>query len=492
MWITKSDYLLYKECRENIWCKFNKPEVYSVKECSEFDKSIIAQGNEVEEYARKLFEKGVLIEGRGEEAIEETKEHLEKKTPVLFQPALLHDNFFAALDILEYNEKTKKYKLYEVKAKKSTVEKHIYDLAFQTHILNEYKIPLEAVGILRLNSDYVRGDALSIEDLFYFDDLTEKIKDILPQVIDEMKEMSEFFKQKTISEGCECVYKSRKKHCPTFSYHNLDIPEYGIHDISRIQGKKLATAVDSGALSFDKVIDTVPLTKIQENQVRTSIEGVSKIDSVKIKNEISGIKFPIYFLDYETSPLAVPRFKGFSPYEHVPFQFSLHTIKEDGGEIKHTEYIQSAKKDPTLDFFESLDRNIKDEGTIIVWNKKFEKNIINDRIKQRHPELVDRVNRINDMIYDLMEIFSKQLYVEPDFKGSCSIKVVLPVLVPELSYKDLAIQDGGSAAESWYRAIFEIDDDKERDQVLGNLLEYCKLDTYAMYAILNKLKKISN
>ncbi len=56
---------------------------------------------------------------------------------------------------------------------------------------------------------------------------------------------------------------------------------------------------------------------------------------------------------------------------------------------------------------------------------------------------------LNNRIVDLMHPFSKGLYVDAAFGGSASIKKVLPVLVPELDYSELAIQDGSEAQSSW-------------------------------------------
>jgi hypothetical protein len=71
-------------------------------------------------------------------------------------------------------------------------------------------------------------------------------------------------------------------------------------------------------------------------------------------------------------------------------------------------------------------------------------------------------------------------------KGSYSIKYVLPALVPELSYNDLEIKEGGAASNTFLSMVigtFEGDVEETRK----HLLEYCKLDTWAMVKILEKL-----
>ena len=73
--------------------------------------------------------------------------------------------------------------------------------------------------------------------------------------------------------------------------------------------------------------------------------------------------------------------------------------------------------------------------------------------------------------------------------GSYSIKKVLPVLVPELSYKDLGINEGLSAQRNWMDAILEEKFTAKRcQQILDDLEKYCELDTLAMVEIYRFLK----
>ena len=117
--LSKTDYLIFRECHKNAWLKIHRPEIFHQAGLSEFDKAMIETGNEVEEYARKLFPGGVLIEGRDTKAQELTLLHIAAKTPLLFQPAFVKDGFLTALDILQFDPKTNGYALYEVKASNS-------------------------------------------------------------------------------------------------------------------------------------------------------------------------------------------------------------------------------------------------------------------------------------------------------------------------------------------------------------------------------------
>ena len=76
---------------------------------------------------------------------------------------------------------------------------------------------------------------------------------------------------------------------------------------------------------------------------------------------------------------------------------------------------------------------------------------------------------------------------DPAFTGSASIKAVLPVLVPELTYDDLDIREGSSASRLWKEVTLINPDASEREKVYADLVDYCTLDTWAMVAIHRKL-----
>jgi hypothetical protein len=137
----------------------------------------------------------------------------------------------------------------------------------------------------------------------------------------------------------------------------------------------------------------------------------------------------------------------------------------------------------------SLQKHIGPKGSVVVWSKKFECTV-NRELGERIPEAKSYLNSLNRRVYDLMDIFSKQLYVHKDFKGGTSIKDVLPVLVPELSYADLAIREGGTASQSWDKITSEATSQADKNQIARDLKLYCERDTFAMVAIWMFLQKL--
>jgi hypothetical protein len=97
---------------------------------------------------------------------------------------------------------------------------------------------------------------------------------------------------------------------------------------------------------------------------------------------------------------------------------------------------------------------------------------------------------VNDRIYDLKDIFAKQYFVHRDLLGKVSIKRVLPVLAPELSYSSLAIQNGATAALAWKELLSGDLSDKEATELGRKLRAYCALDSYGMVAIWRALVRL--
>jgi hypothetical protein len=486
MTLSKTDYLIYRGCRKNAWLKSNRPDVYHQSGLSEFDLSIIETGNEVELEARKLFPGGALIEGRDTAAREATVAHIERKTPILFQPVFMRDNFLAALDILQYNADAGGYFLYEVKASSHVKEdEHLPDLAFQMVLLEGSGIRIVKSHIVHLNSGYSRLGNLDTGRLFTIADVTDAVQKLTAATKAEMAIAQQYLSQDAEPKGhCDCIYKGRSNHCTAFRYSNPDVPEYSVHDLARIGSSKakLAKLVDNSIFHLENLPADIGLSVPQQNQVDTYVQNRTLILRDKIAEELNGLQYPIYFLDYETCPAAIPRFDGFAAHQQIPFQYSLHILDRPDGALRHEEFLSTTPNDPSFAFVASLRQHIGDEGSIVVWNKTFETGINKD-LGKRIPDAKEFLDAFNGRVYDLRDVFTKQFYVHKDFRGGTSIKDVLPVLAPELSYKDLAIQEGGTASQTWDKIASGTVSQAEKETLARNLKAYCERDTYAMYVI---------
>ena len=492
MRLTKTDFLIAKDCNKNAWLKVHRPDVYHEKGLSDFDLNIIETGNEIDELARELFPDGVLVENRDD--IELTKKLLSENAGVIYQPVFATNEYMAVADIIVWNESANAYDLYEVKSSTAgsdgegrRTNEYVIDLAFQKVVVDLLNIPINSYNLVRLNKEYVRGAELSIQDLFITEDLTEQVTEATEDITTQMAGVREYLlKEDEPAGACDCIYKTKGNHCTTSWYSMPNLPEYSVHRIARIHKTKLNAFVESEILDIhalsEEQIET--LSDIQQKQVRIAQNGRIETDDEGLAEFIGQLEYPLAFIDYETYPSAIPRFLGYKPYQQIPFQFSLHTISEPGAELIHTDFLHTDDSNPDEAFLQALEARIPASGSVLVWNQRFEKGI-NTQLAERNPVYTQMVENINGRVIDLIDPFdgNKAMYWHPAFMGKSSIKFVLPALVPEMSYKDLLVRDGGMAADTWNRIVTKQYDEPEAQKQADALREYCGLDTLAMVKI---------
>jgi len=494
MYITKTDYLEYTFCRKNLWLKKHKPEIFESLELSDFEKKIIEEGNVADIEARNLFLEGVLVDSQGRYAITDTNKYLKSKEKVIFQATFFEDDFYIRADILVYNKKLNAYELYEVKAsndvKRKAPNNYVNDLAFQKNVIEKTGIKIYKAGVIHLNRHYRKKGEIDYNKLFVITDISEEVEEAQGKVKEEMKDIKKYLGMPEEKE-CECLYRGRSNHCTSFNYSNPEVPDYSVHDINRIglNKKLLYDLIDRRIFKLEDIDRTDMLTGAKKAQYEAYMDKKPIINREAIAKTLSKLKFPLQFFDYEGFISAIPVFDNFGPYEQVPFQYSLHIMQENGA-VDHKEFIITDTSDnPTLSLVKQMKKDIDPSKSTIVWHMNYEKDR-NKKLAELHPEYKDFLEEMNDNIFDLKTIFSKNYYVDYRFKGSASIKNVLPVLIPELSYDSLNIRKGDQASERWEKMIHPETNKEEKGKIKKDLLEYCKLDTWAMLEIYNYLMEI--
>lgn len=217
------------------------------------------------------------------------------------------------------------------------------------------------------------------------------------------------------------------------------------------------------------------------------------INKVEIANFLSTITYPLYFLDFETMQPVIPEFQGTHPYQQIPFQYSLHYIEQEGGKLKHKEFLGESGEDPRRTLAEQLCADIPLNVCTTAYNKAFECTRLTE-LADTFPDLAQHLLNIRDHIVDLLVPFQSGWYYVPAMGGSFSIKSVLPALFPndpELDYHNLAGSvHNGSEAMSVFPKIKDMSTE-EQVAARQSLLKYCELDTYAMVKVWQKLKEVA-
>lgn len=482
-YLSKSDFLKYEICPSYLWLWKHKKDVVPVDE-EEDIKRRLEQGNEVELIARELYANGVLVDGPLAEMPGITEGLVAKKTPVIFQAAVMtKEGLLAIADVIEFDAETQAWNLYEVKSTNSVKPEHIIDVAFQQAAFEAAGYKIGSLGVIHLNKEYLRQRKVIAEDFFITEDISEQVGELLPTIKDQIADALRKIAEPDEPKGCSCRLKTKSGHCPTFHYLNPDIPEYSIFNISRIGQKNLSLLVDDYRYHVHEVGDDIKLSINQRNQVDVAKAQQPMIDHAQIKSALDDLVYPLYFLDYETVSTAIPLYNGCTPFQQIPFQYSLHILREPSGELEHYEYLgRNGKQSPVPGLLASLKSQIGKSGSVIVWYEVFEKGR-NSEMAHEYPEYAEFLNDVNDRVYDLMEVFSKQHFVHPGFNGSTSIKAVLPILAPNHSYKEMDIQNGQNASVRWFDAVTGTVSAEEAEAIFEALLKYCCLDTLAMVEI---------
>jgi hypothetical protein len=276
--------------------------------------------------------------------------------------------------------------------------------------------------------------------------------------------------------------------CGFYNYCRKHIPEDSIFDFSGMHLAKKYELYRDGIIRFEDIPDDYPLNKNNRMQLEVYNSGKTFINKDAIKNFLTDLNYPLYFMDFETFQPAVPLFDDSKPYQQIPFQYSLFLKKDKKSELEHFEFLAEPGEDPRVKFIENLLKETSGKGDVLVYNKTFEVTRLKE-IARDFPQHLKEIETLIARIKDLMIPFQKKYYYASEMKGSYSIKAVLPALVPELSYDELEINEGGLASIA-YESLQTETDLMFIAEIKKQLLEYCKLDTLAMVRILEKLEEI--
>ena len=483
--ITKSLYCSLLSCDRYAWLSRHKPEKYVEKK----QEDILQNGKEVGELARNLFGDFDLIEFNKNinTMIDETQESVERGTHIIAEASFRFENAFCSVDILKND--IDGVEVYEVKSSTEIQDIYLDDVAFQVYILKHLGYRVKKANIVYLNSEYVRHGDLELDKLFVIEDITELIKPREALVKDNITRILNNLNNKEEIENDIDSYCFKPYECPFIEYCMKDLPKPNVFDIRRMKITDKLKLYKAGKISFEDLVNENINEKYLQQIDFELNDKDDYINKENIEDFLSKLSYPLYFLDFETYQQAIPLFDGVSPYMQIPFQYSLHYINDNT--LEHTEFLGEEGTDPRRKLALSLISDIKPDTCVLAYNMSFEKGVIKNLAKM-YPDLSDSLMNIHDNIVDLMVPFYNRDYYTKDMKGSYSIKYVLPALFPDdpsLNYHNLKLIHNGSEAMNAFNTLTDYDDE-QRKIIRKNLLEYCKLDTFAMVKIWQKLNEI--
>ena len=486
--LTKSKFLNGIQCPKLLWIRCNAPQ--DIPEPSEQLQTVFDAGHRVGELAIRRFPGGTRIqEDDFVKNLEETRKLLASKAPrPIYEAGIQSGRLYARADILRPSDKAGKWDVIEVKCSTGSKDVYIQDIAFQRYCYEQAGLSIDRCYLMHVNNKYVRQGQIDPEEFFTLLDVTEEIKDFykeVPSLVEGFLKIIDLSKQPDISirEYCNNPYE-----CPMKPVCWAFLPEGNVTQLSNIRSKKF-DLIEQGITLIKDIPTSFQLSDKQEIQRSCAISGREHVDKSEIKGFLEVLRYPLYFMDFETIWEVIPRFDGVRPYQHVPFQFSVHIQRSSGAALEHFSFLHKSSDDPRRYFIRSLSGCIGSQGDIIAYNKSFEDLRLKD-IAEIFSEFETFCQSVRLRMIDLLVPFRSFMYYHSDQKGSASLKKVLPALTGA-GYEDLTIAEGGTASAEYARVTYSKDvGDAERNQVYADLEKYCALDTKAMVDILEVLRKI--
>lgn len=476
--LSKSRYLSGLQCHLKLWHECYNRELAGQTNAA--TQAVFDTGHEVGVLATKRHPGGLLIDEdhfHHEEAVKKTLAAMaDAKVPAIFEASFLHNDVRSRADILA-RARGGKWDLIEVKSALEVKEVNVNDLAVQHWVLRGSGLGIRKAGILTLNRNYVYGGGeYDIDELFVFHDLSSTVSGMAKDVAKNVKTMHEMLAAKKppkvepgeqCSDPYDCQYY---EHCTK----GMTFPEHPFDELPKLHPNKREALRALGVVTVDDVPAEFKLTALQE-RVRDCVRAGRRYVSEDLAEVLAEPQCPIHHLDFETCMMALPRYKGTRPYQTLPFQWSNH-IESAPGKVRHEEYLCREDHDPRPDFAETLLASLGAKGTICIYTP-YEIRVIRE-LAEALPKLAKRLEALERRCWDLCDLIREHHY-DPRFHGSFSLKKVLPVLVPSMSYDSLAVQDGQEAGRVYVEAL-RTHDTKRRAEIQAALLEYCGQDTLAM------------
>ena len=506
--LSKSKYTKFCQCDKLLWLKTYKPEKEVVDDAT---KRRFEQGNEVGDLAMGLF--GDYKEAHAEKPdgsldlatmTEQTRQWMAEGVENICEASFLYKGNYCAVDILRktlggwaiYEVKSSTYPEFE--GNPADIEKYVPDIAYQKWVLTQCGVNVTATYLVCLNSDYVRQGDLDMNKLFVVIDMEEQVtRELLsvPVNVERALKTLQLAEEPNTDLGMQC---HKPYPCAFWQYCTSHLPQPSVFNVYGGSGNGFTFAkklkqYHEGNITFESLRDK-KLGNIQDLQVACTVDQCEHIDRNEISNFLAELKYPLYFLDFESMQDAVPQYGNTKPYSQICFQYSLHIKESADAPYEHREYLAPSNGcDPRRELAEQLCRDIPMGVCTLVYNKTFECT----RLKEMaaiYPDLADHLLDIEANIKDLLVPFRKGFYYVPAMGGSFSIKSVLPALFPDepsLNYHNLddRVQNGGDAM-TIFPKIKDMDP-AEAKATCEALLRYCELDTWAMVKVWEKLCEVT-
>ncbi|MFM2386368.1 MAG: hypothetical protein RL660_1125 [Bacteroidota bacterium] len=446
--LSKSKFVRGQQCHKNLWLYTHKKDVAT--EASEAQAAIFQSGTDVGVLARDYFPNGVLAVAEGEypnkATAAYTQQLIDKGATTIYEATFIYNDVLVAVDVL--HKYANEWHFFEVKSSTSVKDCHLTDTAIQYYVLKNCLQAKVVPYVMILNNQYVFRNQLNVKELFIATNTCEEVSPLQTEIPNQLQQMKIMLlkDEPQIEMGDHC---NKPFACEFAAY---------------CSGSNAIEEIETNSLSNTPIINKEAIVEFKEQ-----------------------VHYPIGFLDFETIMPAVPQFNESRPYQQLVFQYSLHTQATPNSKIKHFELLAENSAEPREQIIKHMLATTNKLQTIFVYNIGFERTCIKDMARD-FPKYAIELIALADKLVDLMPIFKKHYRTE-QMQKRYSIKVVLPALVSDMSYDDLAIGNGTDASNAYFE-LYNCSDKEHISATRNHLIEYCKLDTLAMVKLWEKILEV--
>jgi len=479
--LTKADWLTAQECLTKGWLALRVPPIQP----SDADLFRMEQGREIGLLARELWQIGILASDTETENAAEMTQRLvaDRSTVTLFEATFQNDFCTAKADILTREDGF--WHVLEVKSSfsdKIQEERLLDDLAYTFMLVEQSGLPVVKASLVLLSREYRYG--ADYRELFEIVDVTDDIRKRSLEFKTSSKMITNvLFGDDQPSQALSSACRKCKFFKDACLGKNIG---RSIFEIPNLHHTKLKRLSEKGIVDLCAIPDDFGLNPTQE-RVRTAAISGEMFIGQGLRRVLEAIEWSCSYLDFETVSTALPLYPDHGCHRHILTQYSVHHRCEITDTVHHSEYLANATNDCERELTENLIRELGDSGSIIVYSCYEQTRI--KRLMEQFPDLAQELQAILNRLVDFLPLIKEHVY-HPDFRGSYSIKKVLPVLVPELTYDGLSIANGDAAITCFARMA--------KGQIIGDdiatarqqLLDYCNLDTFAMVKLHDKLHEL--
>lgn len=423
-----------------------------------------------------------------DQSIKATEALVRAKFPVIYEAAFKYQGILVALDILVHRDG--KWYAYEVKSSLKITKTYLQDIAIQYYVMKNSGIELEDVFIIHINGEYIlKENQLNIEELFKIVSVKDQVQELQLDIEASISRARSVLSLEDVPEvetGPQCF---KPYPCDFLGYcwkgeqKNPILSIAGANILDKIQWIK----------SGIKHVKDIPLESWSSSrmiaQKEANTTNTPYINHKALEEFMQNIQYPLYFFDIEAYQPAIPLFDETTPFQAIPFQFSIHFAESAEATLKDKEYITPPGEDGREAFLKAFIEATEAPGQILVFNTILEKGIL-FKLGKLYPKYAKFIKDRMQRMVDLETPFKKDWYYHPKMSGSYSMKSILPALIDNMSYKNMNIKEGVDAMILYQQLAYE-EDVAAKAKTIEDLLSYCRMDTLALYHVYKYLKDIT-